>query len=74
MGADYISFALQVGGSVDIGLSRHFALRVFQADWLRAQFPNADTNVQNNFRVAELSSGFHKAGNHFDSLLGTSRN
>jgi hypothetical protein len=41
-----------VGGGVDIGLSPHFALRVFQADWLRTQFPNADTNVQNNFRVA----------------------
>jgi outer membrane immunogenic protein len=49
---DYISFALQVGGGVDIGLSRHFAVRVFQADWLRTEFPNADTNVQNNFRVA----------------------
>ena len=49
---DYISFALQVGGGVDIGLSRHFAVRVFQADWLRTQFPNANTNVQNNLRLA----------------------
>jgi hypothetical protein len=49
---DYISFALQVGGGVDIGLSRHFAVRVFQADWLRTQFPNANTNVQNNLRLS----------------------
>lgn len=49
---DYISFASQVGGGVDIGLSRHLALRVFQADWLRTEFPNANTNVQNNLRLA----------------------
>lgn len=49
---DYNSFALQVGGGVDIGLSRHFAVRAFQADWLRTQFPNSTTNIQNTFRVA----------------------
>lgn len=49
---NYISFALQVGGGVDIGLSRHIAVRVFQADWLRTEFPNANTNVQNNLRLA----------------------
>jgi hypothetical protein len=49
---DYISFALQVGGGVDIGLSRHFGVRVFQAGWLRTEFPNANTNVQNNLRLA----------------------
>jgi hypothetical protein len=48
---DYNSFALQVGGGVDIGLSRHFAVRAFQADWLRTQFPNSTTNIQNTFRV-----------------------
>jgi hypothetical protein len=49
---DYNSFALQVGGGVDIGLSRHFAVRAIQADWLRTQFPNSTTNVQNSFRLA----------------------
>jgi peptidoglycan-associated lipoprotein len=49
---DYNSFALQVGGGVDIGLSRHFAVRAIQADWLRTQFPNSTINVQNNFRLA----------------------
>lgn len=45
------SFALQVGGGVDVGLSRHFAVRAIQADWLRTEFPNSTTNVQNSFRL-----------------------
>jgi len=45
------SFALQVGSGVDLRLSRHFAIHPFQADWLRTQFPNASTNVQNDFRL-----------------------
>jgi hypothetical protein len=49
---DYNSFALQVGGGVDVDLSRHFAVRAIQADWLRTQFPNSTTNVQNSFRLA----------------------
>jgi len=49
---DYNSFALQVGGGVDIGLSRHIAVRAIQADWLRTKFPNSTTNIQNTFRVA----------------------
>lgn len=48
---DAISFALQVGGGVDIGLTRHFGVRVLQADWLRTQFPNGTTNVQNTLRL-----------------------
>ena len=49
---DYVSFDLQLGGGVDLGLSRHFGLRVFQADWVRTEFPNGTTNVQNNLRLA----------------------
>jgi hypothetical protein len=48
---DYNSFALQVGGGVDIGLSHRFAVRAFQADWLRTYFPNSTTNIQNTFRI-----------------------
>lgn len=48
---DYNSFALQVGGGVDLGLSHHFAVRVIQSDWLRTQFPNSTTNVQNSLRL-----------------------
>jgi hypothetical protein len=48
---DYNSFAMQVGGGVDLGLSRHFAVRAIQADWLRTQFPNSTTNIQNSLRL-----------------------
>jgi outer membrane immunogenic protein len=45
---DALSLAVQVGGGVDLGLTRHLSLRVIQANWLRTQMPNATTNVQNN--------------------------
>jgi outer membrane immunogenic protein len=49
---NYVSFDLQLGGGVDLGLSRHFGLRLFQGDWVRTEFPNGTTNVQNNLRLA----------------------
>ena len=54
------SLAVQVGGGVDVGLSRHISLRVLQADWLRTQLPNSTTNVQNDLH---LGAGivFHSA-------------
>jgi hypothetical protein len=45
------SLALQVAGGVDLGLSRHFGVRVFQADWVRTQLPNGTTDVQNTLRL-----------------------
>ncbi len=45
------TFALQVGGGVDLAVGRHFAIKPIQADWIRTQFPNATTNVQNNLRL-----------------------
>jgi hypothetical protein len=45
------SFALQVGGGLDLGLTRHFGVRVFQADWVRTQLPNGTTDVQNTLRL-----------------------
>jgi peptidoglycan-associated lipoprotein len=45
---DALSLAVQVGGGVDMGLTRHISLRMIQANWLRTQMPNATTNVQNN--------------------------
>lgn len=45
------SFALQVGGGLDLGLTRHLSVRVIEASWIRSQLPNATTNVQNNVRV-----------------------
>ena len=45
------SLALQVGGGADLDLSRHIAVRVLQADWLRTELPNAASNVQNNLQL-----------------------
>jgi hypothetical protein len=49
--ADADSLALQVGGGVDLGWTRHIGIRVFQADWVRTQLPNGTTNVQNTLRL-----------------------
>jgi hypothetical protein len=43
--------ALEVGGGLNLPLSRHLAVRAFEADWLRTQLPNSTTGVQNNLRV-----------------------
>ena len=48
---DAESMALQVGGGVDLGVSRYLGVRVLQADWLRTQLPNGTTNVQNTLRL-----------------------
>jgi peptidoglycan-associated lipoprotein len=48
---DYITVASQIGGGVDLGLSRHWGVRAFQADWVRTEFPNGTTNVQNTLRL-----------------------
>lgn len=54
------SLALEVGGGVDVPLSKRFAVRAFQADWLRTQLPNDSSNVQNNVRAgAGLVFRFH---------------
>lgn len=36
------AFAMAFGGGVDIGLSRHFAIRALQADYVRTQFSATD--------------------------------
>ncbi len=56
------SFAMAFGGGVDLGLTRHLALRVAQVDYLRTQFNSADAiagglstsleNRQNSFRYS----------------------
>jgi hypothetical protein len=47
--------ATQLGGGVDLTLSRRFAARILQASWLRTQLPNATNNVQNTLN---LGAGF----------------
>jgi hypothetical protein len=56
------SFAMAFGGGVDIGLSRHFAIRAAQVDFVRTSFNSADAlasglstslnNQQNSFRYS----------------------
>jgi hypothetical protein len=48
---EWNSFALQVGGGVDMRIAHHFAVRAIQGDWIRTQFPNGATNVQNTLRL-----------------------
>jgi hypothetical protein len=46
------SLALQMGGGMDVPIKSSLSLRVFEADWLRTQLPNSETNTQNNVRLA----------------------
>ena len=45
------SLAMQLGGGVNLGLTRHTSLRLFEADWLRTQMTNGTTYAQNNLRI-----------------------
>jgi peptidoglycan-associated lipoprotein len=45
------ALAVETGGGVDVRLNRRLAVRVLQGNYLRTQFPNATTNVQNSFSV-----------------------
>jgi len=39
-------------GGLDIGLTRHIALRVFEADYYLTRFDNGVNDHQNNLRIA----------------------
>jgi hypothetical protein len=43
--------ALKIGGGMNYTLSRHIAVRVIEADWLRTQLPNSTTSVQDNLHL-----------------------
>jgi len=45
------SFALSLGGGVNVPLHHHLTVRAFEADWLRTQLPNSTSSVQNNLRL-----------------------
>ena len=55
------AFAMAFGGGLDIGLSRHFAIRAAQVDFIRTNFNSLDSltglisstsNNQNSFRYS----------------------
>jgi outer membrane immunogenic protein len=46
------AFALAAGGGLNINLSRHFAVRAFQADYFFTHLPNNQGDRQNNLRLS----------------------
>jgi opacity protein-like surface antigen len=52
------SFAMSVGGGLDIALTHHFSIKPFEVDYLMTQLPNVwsgnslENNVQNNLRYS----------------------
>ena len=45
------SFALTVGGGLDVAVSRHIWIRAVQVDYFYSQLRNIDGNRQNQFRI-----------------------
>jgi peptidoglycan-associated lipoprotein len=45
-------FAMATGGGVDLNLTHHLSLRLFQVDYLLTLLPNRSNNLQNNFRFS----------------------
>jgi Outer membrane protein beta-barrel domain len=43
--------AVLVGGGANVEISRHFAIRAIEADWLHTQLPNGTSGVQDNLRL-----------------------
>lgn len=46
------AFAFAAGGGLNMRISRRFALRVVQADYLQTQLPNDGNNRQNHLRLS----------------------
>jgi len=46
------SFAMQLGGGIDVALSRGFGVRALQLDYIRTSLPNNASNTQNDLRIA----------------------
>jgi hypothetical protein len=44
--------AVDVGGGLDVRLNQRFAVRAFRASYLRTEFPNSTTNVQNSLSLS----------------------
>jgi opacity protein-like surface antigen len=45
------AFAWQVGGGVDIAISKHFAIRAVEADFVRTNLPNNGTDREDHLRL-----------------------
>lgn len=49
-GSSY-NLAVKAGGGMNLALTPRFAVRLFEADWLRTELPNTGSSVQNNFQI-----------------------
>jgi peptidoglycan-associated lipoprotein len=49
---NFDTIAVLVGGGIDWRISRHFAVRPAEIEWLWTQFPNSKNNFQNNIRFS----------------------
>jgi len=45
------AFAFSAGGGMDLRLSKHLGIRIFQADYLKTYLPNNENGNQNSLRV-----------------------
>jgi outer membrane protein OmpA-like peptidoglycan-associated protein/opacity protein-like surface antigen len=55
------SFAMALGGGLDVNLTKHFGIRLFQAEYLLTRFTDGFDNNQNNLR-ASAGLVFHLGG------------
>lgn len=64
------SLALTAGGGLDVNLSRHFALRLVQAEYMMSRFTNDDTGAAATQNDMRLSAGvvFRFGGNPAPSI------
>lgn len=46
------SYAMQIGGGVDLLVHGGFGVRVFEVDYVRTALPNSGSNTQNDLRIA----------------------
>jgi hypothetical protein len=46
------SMAMQVGGGLNLYITRNFGVRILQADYVRMALPNAAANAQNDLRLS----------------------
>jgi hypothetical protein len=46
------SFAMQLGGGLDLRFAKHIGIRAVEADYVRSTLPNNAGNVQNDLRLA----------------------
>jgi hypothetical protein len=63
-------FALTAGGGLDIGVNRHFAIRIVQAEYLMTRFENLETGANASQNDMRLSAGvvFRFGGNRGQRL------